>query len=68
MSLNENLQKVVARYDELGDLMMAPGAAASGDYAKMSKEYADLAPVVDSSGFAQRTAQGAEVDHLAIFP
>ena len=48
MSLNENLQKILARFDELGDLMVDPGVAASGDFAKMSKEYSDLTPVVES--------------------
>ncbi|MBT3238485.1 MAG: peptide chain release factor 1 [Rhodospirillaceae bacterium] len=48
MSLNESLEKVVARFDELGELMADPGAAASGDFAGMSKEYSNLTPVVEA--------------------
>ncbi|HER26437.1 MAG TPA: peptide chain release factor 1 [Rhodospirillales bacterium] len=48
MSLSENLEKVLARFDELGVLMAEPGAGGSADFASMSKEYSDLTPVVES--------------------
>jgi len=48
VSLSENLEKVLARYDELSNLLADPGAAATGDFARMSKEYSDLSPVVES--------------------
>ncbi len=63
MSLNENLQKVVARHDELAELMAAPDAASSGDFAIMSKEYADLTPVVE--GIAEMKAAQEEAADLA---
>lgn len=47
MSLDDKLRQVVARYDELGDLMASPDAAGSGDFARMSKEYSDLTPIVE---------------------
>ena len=63
MSLNENLQKVVARHEELGELMAAPDVMASGDFAMMSKEYADLTPIVE--GIAQLDAAQNEAADLA---
>ncbi len=63
MSLNENLQKVVARHDELAELMAAPEAASSGDFADMSKEYAELTPVVE--GVAKLSAAQSEAADLA---
>ena len=47
MSLDEKLDRVVARFDELGDLMASPDMAGSADFARMSKEYSDLTPVVE---------------------
>ena len=47
MSLNESLTKVVARFDELSELMADPASMASGDFASLSKEYSDLMPVVE---------------------
>jgi len=46
VSLEESLEKVLARYDELAQLMNDPGVAASKDFARMSKEYADMTPIV----------------------
>ena len=48
MNLSENLERVLARFDELAVLMADPGAGASADFARMSKEYSDLTPVVES--------------------
>ena len=45
---NNNLQKVVARHEELGELMLAPDVASSGNFVDMSKEYAELTPVVEA--------------------
>ena len=47
MSLEEKLNRVVARHEELSHLLANPGAAGGGDFARMSKEYAELRPVVD---------------------
>ena len=59
MSLDEKLKGIIARHEELGELMAAPDAAASGDFARLSKEYAALTPVVEgirSLGEKQREA------------
>ncbi len=63
MSLSENLQKVVARYEELGELMLAPDVASSGDFVTMSKEYAELRPIVE--GIANLDSAQAEAADLA---
>jgi len=64
VSLNENLEKILARFDELGDLMVDPQFAASGEFAKMSKEYSDLTPVVESVRELQEAQ--AEAADLAV--
>ncbi len=46
MSLAQSLDKVVSRYEELGGKLAQADAAAAKDFAKISKEYADLTPVV----------------------
>ncbi|UCH76113.1 MAG: peptide chain release factor 1 [Rhodospirillales bacterium] len=46
MDLGEKLDKVLARHDELAQLM-AEGAADAGEFARLSKEYADLNPIVE---------------------
>ena len=63
MSLDENLQRVVARHDELEELMAAPGAASSGAFVDMSKEYAELTPIVE--GIAALNSAKAEAANLA---
>ncbi len=48
MSLEESLAKVEARYHELSQLLARADVAASRDYARYSREYADLTPIVRS--------------------
>ncbi|MBM3514661.1 MAG: peptide chain release factor 1 [Alphaproteobacteria bacterium] len=45
MSLDENLNKILARHDELQALMAVGGSGQS--YAAMSKEFSDLGPLVE---------------------
>ncbi|NQV47242.1 MAG: peptide chain release factor 1 [Rhodospirillaceae bacterium] len=47
MNMDEKLRQVIARHDELGELMVAPDAASSGDFVRLSKEYSALTPVVE---------------------
>ena len=63
MSLDENLQRVVARHEELEELMAAPGAASSGSFVDMSKEYAELTPIVE--GITALNSAKAEAANLA---
>lgn len=45
--MDEKLRQVIARHDELGELMVAPDAASSGDFVRLSKEYSALTPVAE---------------------
>ena len=46
MNLDEKLDKVLARHDELAQLM-TESAGDSGEFARLSKEYSDLTPIVE---------------------
>ncbi|MBC8339042.1 MAG: peptide chain release factor 1 [Rhodospirillales bacterium] len=46
MSLEENLDKVLSRHRELEALMSSSSPPAAEDFAKLSKEYSELGPVV----------------------
>ncbi len=48
MSLEESLTRVVNRYGELGKALASPDAPSSGDFARLSKEFSDLTPIVTS--------------------
>jgi len=47
MSLNDNLDRVLRRHDELRDLLSSPNLGAE-QFTKASKEYADLTPLVEA--------------------
>ena len=47
MSMEENLKRVVDRHEELSSLLSSGGLSAD-DFQKLSKEYADLSPVVNA--------------------
>ena len=64
MSFEYKLDKVIGRYRELGD-MLASGATDSKNLAKLSKEYSDLGPVVESIETQRRAkAELAELEAL----
>ena len=48
MSLEQNLDKVVSRYKDIGGKLSQADVAASKDYVKLSKEYSDLTSVVEA--------------------
>ena len=48
MKLQENLDRVVSRYNELGQLMAEHSDPGSDGYTKMVMEFNDLAPVVEA--------------------
>jgi peptide chain release factor 1 len=56
MSLTETLARVVTRHDELRHILSQPGIA-TDQFARLSKEYADLTPVVESIGNLNRARQ-----------
>ena len=46
MSLDEKLDQIVSRHGELSSLMSSGGMADSDEFVRMSKEFAELAPLV----------------------
>ncbi|HVJ32473.1 MAG TPA: peptide chain release factor 1 [Terriglobia bacterium] len=48
MSFTDTLNRIVKRHDELAALMASPNSREPQDFAKQSKEYADLTPVVEA--------------------
>jgi len=64
MSLESKLARVVKRHEELAALMASEGPKDAQDFARMSREYADLTPTVERI-LALQKAQ-AERDDLAM--
>ncbi len=62
MSLDEKLDRVVARFEELRDFLAGKVSPSARDFARLSKEYADLAPVVDGIGELRKAR--AELESL----
>ena len=62
MSLDEKLDGVVARYRELAAALGRPEAAGGEDFIRLSREYAELSPVVEAIQ-ALRAAE-AEIEDL----
>jgi peptide chain release factor 1 len=61
----ERLQQISARLDELGALLSEPEAAGSSDFANMSREYAELLPVVEAiRDFEAKEVERAELVEL----
>ena len=58
MSLEEKLHRVVQRHEELGAAMSGPGAIDAQSFAQISKEYAELTPIVE----AVKTLRKAEAE------
>jgi len=50
VSLEKNLERVVARHHELAEQMASGEKRSAADYARMAKEYAELKPVVEAVG------------------
>jgi peptide chain release factor 1 len=46
LNLEDKLDRLVQRHKELGDALAREGGMASQEFAKLSKEYAELAPIV----------------------
>ena len=60
-SFEAKLDRLVRRHNELRDAL----ASGAGDFAKLSKEYSDLSPVVETIE-ALKKAQGSQVDAEAL--
>ena len=48
MSIEENLDRVLRRHDELSALLADPATVEKGSFADLSREYAELEPIVDA--------------------
>jgi peptide chain release factor 1 len=64
MSLSETLARVVMRFDELRHILAQPGHS-NDQFAKLSKEYADLTPVAEAINDLNR-AQAEKEDAEAL--
>ena len=63
--IDVKLEKVVRRHAELRDTLADP-AQAGGDFAKLSKEYSELTPLVDAvDALAQARREQADLEALA---
>ncbi len=62
MKLDEKLDRLIARRDELTELMSGADAADPQEFVRMSKEYAELSPVVQC--IEELRATGREIDDL----
>ena len=63
MSLDENLDRVVKRHQELADLMASADQPSVDEYTSLSKEYSDLTPVVEA--ITELNQAKAEITDLA---
>jgi len=63
VNLDENLDRVLSRHQELEALMSSSTAPAAEEFAKLSKEYADLSPVVEAISGLREAKQ--EISDLA---
>lgn len=69
MSLDQNLNKIVTRYEELGGKFAQADIAASKDFVKLSKEYSDLTPVVEAiNGIKNIKAEIEDLNALVADP
>ncbi|MCH7957644.1 MAG: peptide chain release factor 1 [Proteobacteria bacterium] len=60
MSLDAKLDRVVARAEELSAILAGTDARPARDFARLSKEYADLMPVVDGIGELRKAREELE--------
>jgi peptide chain release factor 1 len=66
MSIDDKLRRVMGRYAELSEVLAGAEALSPVEFARLSKEYAELSPVVDAIGLLQRAkAEAAELELLA---
>jgi peptide chain release factor 1 len=69
MSLDEKLRRVTDRFDELSGLMACADAMPPAEFARISKEYAELSPVVEVIGQLQRKkAEAADLEAMLADP
>lgn len=58
MSFDKKIDALVKRHSELRDAISSPDSLKGGEYAKMSKEYSDLTPIIETAlALRQATAE-----------
>ena len=65
MSMDKKLDALIARHNDLRELISQPDKLKGNDFAKFSKEYSDLGPVVETA-MALKTAQAELEDTKAL--
>jgi peptide chain release factor 1 len=66
MSLEEKLARVSSRFAELGAVLARPEAGSSEEFVRLSREYAELAPVVQAiDALDKARAEGRDLEVLA---
>ncbi len=65
MSLGKKLEGLIARHDELREAISSPDKLKGGEFAKLSKEYSDLTPIVETV-LALKTAEEERAQALEL--
>ena len=65
MSIEENLDRVLRRHDELTALLADPASVEQGQFADLSREYAELEPVVEAvKAFRAASAELSDLEEM----
>jgi peptide chain release factor 1 len=64
VSFEENLDRVLSRYQELESLMSSSSPSLADEFVKMSKEYAELSPLVEAISSLRKAVE--EISDLAV--
>jgi peptide chain release factor 1 len=65
MKFEEKFDRLLERYREIGALLAQPGTAGSDEFARLSKEYAELATVVQAiDAYRQALAENADLEAM----
>jgi peptide chain release factor 1 len=64
VSFEENLDRVLSRYQELESLMSSSSLSLADEFVKMSKEYAELSPLVEAISSLRKAVE--EISDLAV--
>lgn len=65
MNLDAKLDHLINRHKELGDKLASPEATSGGEFGKLSKEFSDLSPIVETA-MALKQAKEELVDAQAL--
>jgi peptide chain release factor 1 len=60
MSFDKKIDALVKRHKELSDAVSAPDKLKGGEFAKLSKEYSDLTPIIETALALRQATQELE--------